>query len=163
MIRRPPRSTLFPYTTLFRSLFYLSTPPSAFVPIIKNLGAAGLVDPPERPHARVIIEKTFGTDLESARALKREGRSGLEERQDRKSTRLNSSHAHISYSVFFFNDTATTEIYTLSLHDALPISLLLVDATLGVRADHQEPRRGGSRRSRRTPLRAGDHRKTFRH
>src|SRR3712207_3103527 len=42
-------------------------------------------------------------------------------RADRKSTRLNSSHANISYAVFFFNDTATTEIYTLSLHDALPI------------------------------------------
>ena len=45
---------------------------------------------------------------------------------DRKSTRLNSSHIPISYAVFclkksFFNDTATTEIYTLSLHDALPI------------------------------------------
>src|SRR5574344_2064376 len=50
---------------------------------------------------------------------------------DRKSTRLNSSHQIISYAVFclkkkkiyffFFNDTATTEIYTLSLHDALPI------------------------------------------
>src|SRR6266511_790536 len=54
-------------------------------------------------------------------------------RVDRKSTRLNSSHVKISYAVFclkkkniilcffFFNDTATTEIYTLSLHDALPI------------------------------------------
>src|SRR3989338_5243243 len=42
---------------------------------------------------------------------------------DRKSTRLNSSHSSISYAVFFFNDTATTEIYTLSLHDALPICL----------------------------------------
>ena len=46
---------------------------------------------------------------------------------DRKSTRLNSSHTVISYAVCclkktFFNDTATTEIYTLSLHDALPIS-----------------------------------------
>src|ERR1041385_5425811 len=46
--------------------------------------------------------------------------------RDRKSTRLNSSHGYISYAVFFFNDTATTEIYTLSLHDALPISLRLV-------------------------------------
>src|SRR2546422_471576 len=66
------------------------------------------------------------------------------QRSDRKSTRLNSSHGYISYAVFclkkkkkqkkliyilslllsffFFNDTATTEIYTLSLHDALPIS-----------------------------------------
>src|SRR5256885_1612362 len=41
---------------------------------------------------------------------------------DRKSTRLESSYPVISYSVFFFNDTATTEIYTLSLRDALPIS-----------------------------------------
>src|SRR3990167_8718264 len=40
---------------------------------------------------------------------------------DRKSTRLNSSHSQISHAAFFFNDTATTEIYTLSLHDALPI------------------------------------------
>src|ERR1039458_1951887 len=40
---------------------------------------------------------------------------------DRKSTRLNSSHLGISYAVFCLNDTATTEIYTLSLHDALPI------------------------------------------
>src|SRR3989338_7405649 len=45
--------------------------------------------------------------------------------RDRKSTRLNSSHSSISYAVFFFNDTATTEIYPLSLHDALPICLLL--------------------------------------
>src|SRR3990172_10748025 len=43
--------------------------------------------------------------------------------RDRKSTRLNSSHGYISYAVFFFNDTATTEIYPLSLHDALPICL----------------------------------------
>src|SRR5690349_21704397 len=42
---------------------------------------------------------------------------------DRKSTRLNSSHVEISYAVFCLNDTSTTEIYTLSLHDALPISL----------------------------------------
>src|SRR3990167_8326006 len=58
--------------------------------------------------------------------------------RDRKSTRLNSSHSQISYAVFFFNDTATTEIYTLSLHDALPISLsqagvvALARATLSV-------------------------------
>src|ERR1035441_3731857 len=43
-------------------------------------------------------------------------------RPDRKSTRLNSSHLGISYAVFCLKDTATTEIYTLSLHDALPIS-----------------------------------------
>src|SRR5436853_594021 len=42
---------------------------------------------------------------------------------DRKSTRLNSSHLGISYAVFCLNDPATPEIYTLSLHDALPISI----------------------------------------
>src|SRR3712207_1465764 len=41
--------------------------------------------------------------------------------RDRKSTRLNSSHANISYAVFCLKDTAPTEISTLSLHDALPI------------------------------------------
>src|ERR1041385_3265809 len=57
---------------------------------------------------------------------------------DRKSTRLNSSHGYISYAVFFFNDTATTEIYPLSLHDALPIysfrfcSLTLIIAALSI-------------------------------
>src|SRR6266704_1856068 len=94
MIRRPPRSTLFPYTTLFQSRGVSTQPgPKAEVP----------------------------------------GYTGNAER-DRKSTRLNSSHVSISYAVFclkkkkynlfsfFFNDTATTEIYTLSLHDALPIS-----------------------------------------
>src|SRR5947209_5623187 len=40
---------------------------------------------------------------------------------DRKSTRLNSSHANISYAVFCLKNPTTTEIYTLSLHDALPI------------------------------------------
>src|SRR3712207_4963610 len=50
--------------------------------------------------------------------------------KDRKSTRLNSSHANISYAVFFFNDTATTEIYTLSLHDALPILVFVLSQQL---------------------------------
>jgi glucose-6-phosphate 1-dehydrogenase len=62
-------------------LFYLSTPPSVFAPIIKNLGAAGLVPKGEDPWARVIIEKPFGTDLESAVSLNGEVRSVLEEEQ----------------------------------------------------------------------------------
>src|SRR3990167_3887620 len=88
MIRRPPRSTLFPYTTLFRSR---KTP----------LFSRVLMAEREQPF--------------SSRSRRSTG-------TDRKSTRLNSSHSQISYSFFFFNDTATTEIYTLSLHDALPIS-----------------------------------------
>src|SRR3990172_5483352 len=87
MIRRPPRSTLFPYTTLFRS-------------------AAGLF--------------LSGGRLET-RGTGRRGGAGALPTADRKSTRLNSSHGYISYALFFFNDPAPTEIYTLSLHDALPI------------------------------------------
>src|SRR3990167_8432303 len=88
MIRRPPRSTLFPYTTLFRSPLASRPGPGA------GDGSEGQAAGDHRPRAH----------------------------RDRKSTRLNSSHSQISYAVFFFNDTATTEIYTLSLHDALPIS-----------------------------------------
>src|SRR3990172_5557442 len=87
MIRRPPRSTLFPYTTLFRSA-NIPARSSPWLPMTRSLAAIALT-PTARP--------------------------------DRKSTRLNSSHGYISYAVFFFNDTATTEIYPLSLHDALPI------------------------------------------
>src|SRR2546422_11656556 len=48
---------------------------------------------------------------------------------------------HLSYFFFFFNDTATTEIYTLSLHDALPIYL----GGAGVRRGHHVARRAGAR------------------
>src|SRR3989304_3610076 len=92
MIRRPPRSTLFPYTTLFRSISASFT----IGPLMTR--------PPWPPTGRGRIILTL----------------------DRKSTRLNSSHGYISYAVFFFNDTATTEIYTLSLHDALPIYFGLI-------------------------------------
>src|SRR5436309_9465846 len=70
MIRRPPRSTLFPYTTLFRSRG------------IARLGAALA----RRPHSR-------------ARRPRRGARRARTAR-DRKSTRLNSSHVKISYAVF---------------------------------------------------------------
>src|SRR2546430_382411 len=148
MIRRPPRSTLFPYTTLFRSSR------------TSTCGAAC----------------RWSTTSAPRRWSRRAGTSPTPRwRADRKSTRLNSSHSQISYAVFclkkkmrsasiepdlsssservsgtvstwttglppsppttkspvmpalpppvffFFNDTATTEIYTLSLHDALPI------------------------------------------
>jgi glucose-6-phosphate 1-dehydrogenase len=66
-----------------QSLFYISTPPSVFFPIIQNLGASGLggryLGKPH--HSKVIIEKPFGTDLDSARALNAELRSVFEENQ----------------------------------------------------------------------------------
>src|SRR3712207_8251340 len=89
MIRRPPRSTLFPYTTLFRSdvLADLGVPDAVagYVPV---------------PSLRLVGPGGAGV----ARALPRVAytvpRAVFDARLDRKSTRLNSSHANISYAVF---------------------------------------------------------------
>src|SRR3712207_8940420 len=87
MIRRPPRSTLFPYTTLFRSV----APPAR-----ADRGGALLRPAGGRAHR--------GEDRRGGRV--RPGRGGgrgdraAGRREDRKSTRLNSSHANISYAVF---------------------------------------------------------------
>src|SRR3712207_8368973 len=82
MIRRPPRSTLFPYTTLFRSQVIVVTSGKGGVgktTTTANIGA-GLA---EKGHKVLLIDTDIGL-----RNL------------DRKSTRLNSSHANISYAVF---------------------------------------------------------------
>src|SRR3712207_7821609 len=81
MIRRPPRSTLFPYTTLFRSHAVLhGLPPAVLLPHDRRDRRGA----PPRGH--------------------RDGHAGRQradgDRVDRKSTRLNSSHANISYAVF---------------------------------------------------------------
>src|SRR3712207_7225041 len=83
MIRRPPSSTLFPYTTLFRS---------------KRLLA---VREPDRPAEILAVLIHEGEVLPAGIQLPhyRHG-VGVGERLDRKSTRLNSSHANISYAVF---------------------------------------------------------------
>src|SRR3712207_8974360 len=96
MIRRPPRSTLFPYTTLFRSrgvvnplgLFDLSRKPrpvaDAFKELLRQFGSEPLV-----PSSPVLT-------------------------LDRKSTRLNSSHANISYAVFCLKKKKQTTHITIS-------------------------------------------------
>src|SRR2546427_8733 len=121
MIRRPPRSTLFPYTTLFRSEKEVGG-----LAGLEVLGKVGLdpvfLAPAER---RVGEDDVHAVSLSPADV--RSGQSVVVADKtrgfytDRKSTPLNSRHSPNSYAVFFFNDTATTEIYTLSLHDALPI------------------------------------------
>src|SRR3990172_8431587 len=87
MIRRPPRSTLFPYTTLFRSgmdlIVQLDTP--ALAPRVAEGDRTAVLDRSEK----------HTSELQSP--------------------------LHLVCHLFFFNDTAPTEIYTLSLHDALPI------------------------------------------
>jgi glucose-6-phosphate 1-dehydrogenase len=66
-----------------QTLFYISTPPSVFAPIIQNLGASGLASKylGQSHHAKVIIEKPFGKDLASARALNAAIRNVFDEHQ----------------------------------------------------------------------------------
>src|SRR3712207_6930245 len=89
MIRRPPRSTLFPYTTLFRSAAELQQPvglPGAVVGHDRDVVGGGVLD-----HTGLLgYDDVTGVD----------GRTQLHAGADRKSTRLNSSHANISYAVF---------------------------------------------------------------
>src|SRR5256886_9296739 len=85
MIRRPPRSTLFPYTTLFRSAL-TGARHSAFAPGTPTLAESGL--PGFDVWTWYAVLCTAGTP------------ENVVDRLDRKSTRLNSSHSQISYAVF---------------------------------------------------------------
>src|SRR3712207_7873077 len=88
MIRRPPRSTLFPNTTLFRSELTLET---------RELPHEAIVDPQPPPVAkRMTVGLLDGRTRRGADVREEERRGDV----DRKSTRLNSSHANISYAVF---------------------------------------------------------------
>src|SRR5690554_7786938 len=90
MIRRPPRSTLFPYTTLFRSQLGMNDVErvggknASLGEMISNLSGAG-----------VTVPGGFATTAHAYREFL--AHEGL---KDRKSTRLNSSHVRISYAVF---------------------------------------------------------------
>src|SRR3712207_7869245 len=102
MIRRPPRSTLFPYTTLFRSL--------------------GGVPGPAPGHHEQDVEDLERRDDHEHREEER-GRAERRERDvtdhlpsDRKSTRLNSSHANISYAVFCLKKKTKRSHYSQRTH-----------------------------------------------
>src|SRR2546422_3391414 len=95
MIRRPPRSTLFPYTTLFRSC-------AEGLPI----GPAG-----QAAYARVACRVR----------PKRSTQSENKNRGDRKSTRLNSSHGYISYAVFCLKKKKNSQNNSRSTKICLPI------------------------------------------
>src|SRR5258708_28971793 len=90
MIRRPPRSTLFPYTTLFRSVVKIENVPSTPVAIRRIVS-----DQPTSANslASSLMPASFGSKYTSMPY-------GLSSVLDRKSTRLNSSHQIISYAVF---------------------------------------------------------------
>src|SRR5256885_4261908 len=87
MIRRPPRSTLFPYTTLFRSI------------------------PPSRADHGNELLAVEGLDLPPRRGLHPEGHHDVRPLLDRKSTPLNSNHLVISYAVFFFKKKKNTTLF----------------------------------------------------
>src|SRR3712207_7386712 len=96
MIRRPPRSTLFPYTTLFRSVGVDALAWS----FAADAGSGGVPRRGRRGPRRVAAARRGGTRLGGTTGADRpRPRAGLRQ-ADRKSTRLNSSHANISYAVF---------------------------------------------------------------
>src|SRR2546429_6594526 len=94
MIRRPPRSTLFPYTTLFRSQLLIHVQPEV-LPVVP-------VEDPEDAVLLRVLERhvviRVGAPLSDRDVV------GVE---DRKSTRLNSSHGYISYAVFCLKKKST--------------------------------------------------------
>src|SRR5262245_65232002 len=94
MIRPPPTSPLFPYTTLFRSVLGVAT-------LYCNAPGGVLAGPSPRPSPRFAGRgrKNDLSPLASGRGRRAEG-SAAEGKPDRKSTRLNSSHLGISYAVF---------------------------------------------------------------
>src|SRR3712207_9557699 len=102
MIRRPPRSTLFPYTTLFRSAVWMYLRFTLSFRDVEELLAERGIEVTYESIRRWVL--TFGPQIARrlrARRPKPHGRWHLDEMfaKDRKSTRLNSSHANISYAV----------------------------------------------------------------
>src|ERR1022692_2938384 len=151
MIRRPPRSTLFPYTTLFRSM-------RAIGPMVVLSGSPNGYRGPEIDRKSTRLNSSHLVISYAVFCLKKKQlrhRHAAQRSQAihghrlcvRPQVRRRGGHAHLGClpapRCFFFNDTATTEIYTLSLHDALPIWS----------AGHDEfPRAGKPARSARMPL-----------
>src|SRR3712207_7440636 len=90
MIRRPPRSTLFPYTTLFRSDIAWQ----------RGILCQPSADTATAKEARLVEQQVKDNEREVSLVLTVEEAAKLLRISDRKSTRLNSSHANISYAVF---------------------------------------------------------------
>src|SRR3712207_8384717 len=95
MIRRPPRSTLFPYTTLFRSVL-----PQAMRVIVPPMGNETITMLKSTALVSVIAGRDLLTAVQNVYGQNYKVIPLLVVAADRKSTRLNSSHANISYAVF---------------------------------------------------------------
>src|SRR3712207_7697636 len=98
MIRRPPRSTLFPYTTLFRSW------------AVAQVGLVAALVAADRQSAATLLVSWGAAAWVVAGLGIRQFRGRPRLRSDRKSTRLNSSHANISYAVFCLKKTKTPRL-----------------------------------------------------
>src|SRR2546430_12009187 len=105
MIRRPPRSTLFPYTTLFRSNKGRAPwTPGHYIFALRG-GPGGIKTTSGTP---IVAAPTFFLIAQGAQL-------NTEANLDRKSTRLNSSHSQISYAVFCLKKKKLSHVYRLSL------------------------------------------------
>src|ERR1022692_3925853 len=130
MIRRPPRSTLFPYTTLFRS--------GVSDRLVRRVADDADAHHPRHSHrseehtselqspcnivCRLLLEKkNVVLSDTSLQVYPLNAASGQSVAIIQFNHAVAVSTQQQIYQFFFFNDTATTEIYTLSLHDALPI------------------------------------------
>src|SRR2546422_6117420 len=102
MIRRPPRSTLFPYTTLFRSLYTTNDV------LLVEVGDSDLAGTGQAQVSFVTSSRTNRTTVT------------LLETTDRKSTRLNSSHGYISYAVFCLKKKKTHTPRSTSISSSSP-------------------------------------------
>src|SRR2546427_7119280 len=112
MIRRPPRSTLFPYTTLFRSKKAMS--------ILSKERSVSLSTAIESPRNRIDFPADRAEPIGRRLALGKLRRSST---RDRKSTRLNSSHSQISYAVFCLKKKKNTTLLSLILGPRRPSRL----------------------------------------
>src|SRR6266478_5091498 len=126
MLRRPPRSTLFPYTTLFRSRPVRRRPPAAtrppyaITPRSRSEEHTSELQSQSNLVCRLLLEKKKHNALPPPPRAHRRS-PGRREIRRQACEHPGSPRARRCHCFFFFNDTATTEIYTLSLHDALPI------------------------------------------
>src|SRR3712207_8550799 len=102
MIRRPPRSTLFPYTTLFRSPAFVDHVIAAFHEAggRAERAAGHIVEGRAGLDHRLLADDALPDHLVPPAAAIDDRPFAADQLEDRKSTRLNSSHANISYAVF---------------------------------------------------------------